>query len=206
MKAIPSLWLLGLPLWLACASATDTAGTGAGPSSTSTAGAAAMAGSGGTAASGGTGGLAGGSGGAAGSGAAGGHAGGAASGGAGGGGNGQGASGGSAGSGGAGGVLDFDVSIFVANTCDVSTNPASITVPTGTSFTVHWINLAASASPADVDKIDQYNQVPIVIGLEPGQSYHDTIREWCGQLYTGIFWFRITGCYDPYLLEVNCGG
>jgi hypothetical protein len=113
---------------------------------------------------------------------------------------------GAGGSGGSGGTQVLDVSIFVANDCEVSTTPASITVPLGTSFTVNWTNLGASASPADVDKIDQYNQVPIVIGLAEGESYHDTVREWCGQLFTGIFWFRITGCYDPYLLEVNCGG
>ena len=46
----------------------------------------------------------------------------------------------------------IDVSIFVANTCDVSTVPPSITVPTGTSFTVNWINLAASAAPAGMAK------------------------------------------------------
>jgi hypothetical protein len=100
----------------------------------------------------------------------------------------------------------FDVRIFVANTCDVSTTPASITVPTGTEFTVNWINLATSAANVDVDKVDQYNQVPIIIGLEPGQSYHDTVREWCGTLFTGTFSFRITGCYEPYYLPVDCGG
>jgi hypothetical protein len=100
----------------------------------------------------------------------------------------------------------FDVLIFVDDTCEVTTTPASITVPLGTDFTVNWINSAASAADADVDKIDEFNQVPIVIGLEPGSSYHDTVREWCGTLFTGTFDFRITGCFDPTYLPVDCGG
>lgn len=98
----------------------------------------------------------------------------------------------------------FDVHIFVANNCDVTTTPASITVPAGTAFTVHWFNEATSASNADIAKIDPFNQVPIVIGLEPGNDYHDQIREWCGTLFQGMFDFRITGCFDPYYLLVDC--
>ena len=83
--------------------------------------------------------------------------------------------------------------------------PASISVSAGTEFTVNWINTASSASNVDIDKIDQYNQVPLIIGLEPNNSWHDTIREWCG-IYTGTFSFRITGCYNPHYINVNCNG
>lgn len=102
-----------------------------------------------------------------------------------------------------GGVIA--VTILESNTCVISTTPASIAVKAGTEFTVNWINSAASASAVDVAKIDTYNQVPIVIGLKPGQSYHDTVRKWCGKLFTGTFSFRITGCYNPCYLPVNCG-
>ena len=55
----------------------------------------------------------------------------------------------------------------------------------------------------DVAKIDQFNQVPIIIGLEPGTSYHDTVREWCGQ-FTGTFNFRVSICTIPSYIPVNC--
>jgi hypothetical protein len=103
-------------------------------------------------------------------------------------------------------MLDFTVIITESNTCDITTNPASISVPAGTSFTVNWVNSAASASNVDVAKIDMFNQVPIVLGLEPGNSYHDTVRAWCGALFMGMFQFRITGCAMPYYLNVNCSG
>jgi hypothetical protein len=104
----------------------------------------------------------------------------------------------------AGGAERFDVVIVVDNFCNVTTTPATIGVPMGTAFTVNWINSAASDSEVDIAKIDQFNQVPIVIGLEIGNSYHDNIREWCGNLFSGTFSFRITGCFDPHYLDVDC--
>jgi len=96
------------------------------------------------------------------------------------------------------------VVIHESNTCVVTTKPSSISVPAGTEFTVNWINTPASASAVDVAKIDKFNQVPIVIGLKQGTSYHDKVRAWCGKLFTGTFSFRITGCHNPYYLPVNC--
>lgn len=104
----------------------------------------------------------------------------------------------------AGGAARYDVTILVDNFCNVTATPASIGVPMGTAFTVNWINSGASDSEVDIAKIDQFNQVPIVIGLEVGNSYHDNIREWCGAIFTGTFSFRITGCFDPYYLDVDC--
>lgn len=121
------------------------------------------------------------------------------------GGAGAGSTGGAAagGSGGAAGTPMFAVDIYVHHTCDVSTTPASISVPAGSTFTVNWVNSSSSASPVDVAKIDAYNTVPIVLDLGAGESYHDDIREWCG-IFTGTFSFRITGCYEPYYLDVDC--
>ena len=93
--------------------------------------------------------------------------------------------------------------IHVANTCEVTTTPSSIAVPAGTEFTVNWIHAGNSESDADVDKIDQFNQVPLIIDFEPGMSYHDTVHSWCG-FFTGTFSFRITGCYEPGYLDVDC--
>jgi hypothetical protein len=104
----------------------------------------------------------------------------------------------------AGGVLD--VHILAADTCDIVTVPVSITVPLGTEFTVNWINVPDSEVEVDVDKIDRFNEVPILIGLAPGESYHDDIREWCGTLFTGTFRFRITSCFEPHFIDVDCGG
>jgi hypothetical protein len=100
----------------------------------------------------------------------------------------------------------IDVLIHESNTCDITTTPSSIKVKKGTEFTVNWINSGSSASAVDISKIDPYNQVPIIIGLPPGDQYHDSIRKWCGTLYTGTFSFKITGCYNPYYLDVDCGG
>jgi hypothetical protein len=99
------------------------------------------------------------------------------------------------------GVLD--VRILVSNTCVVTTNPPSFGVSAGQTFTVNWINLAASASNVDIAKIDMFNQVPIVLGLEPGMSYHDAVRPWCG-IFTGMFSFRVTGCDKPYYMPIDC--
>jgi hypothetical protein len=80
-------------------------------------------------------------------------------------------------------------------------NPSSIAVPAGTKFTVNWINIGDTE--CDVAKIDQFNQVPIIIGLEPGTSYHDSVREWCG-LFTGTFNFRVSICTIHSYIPVDC--
>jgi hypothetical protein len=101
------------------------------------------------------------------------------------------------------GVLD--VRIHVSDTCDVTTDPPSFAVSAGQTFTVNWINLASSSSPVDVAKIDMYNQVPIVLDLGPGMSAYDSVRPWCG-MFTGMFSFRISGCYKPYYMPIDCSG
>jgi hypothetical protein len=100
----------------------------------------------------------------------------------------------------------LDVTIIAHDDCTITTIPASITVPEGTEFTVNWISAATSEAPVDVAKIDQFNAVPIILGMEPGTSYHDEIREWCGDLFTGTFDFEITSCFDPHYIPVDCGG
>jgi hypothetical protein len=95
----------------------------------------------------------------------------------------------------------LDLGIDCHNTCVLTANPASIAVPTGTEFTVNWIN--TGDTECDVAKIDQFNQVPIIIGLEPGTSYHDSIRKWCGP-FTGTFQFRITICTIHSYIPVDC--
>jgi len=102
------------------------------------------------------------------------------------------------------GVLD--VTIIAHDDCTITTMPASITVPTGTEFTVNWISSAASEVEVDVAKIDPFNAVPIILGMEPGSSYHDEVRAWCGALFTGTFDFEITSCYEPQYIPVDCGG
>ncbi|WP_394848761.1 hypothetical protein LZC95_15055 [Pendulispora brunnea] len=99
------------------------------------------------------------------------------------------------------GVLD--VHIRVSNTCRTQATPPSYSVSAGSTFTVDWINDADSEYPVNIDKIDRFNTVPIVLGLEPGQSYHDDIRAWCGQ-YTGTFSFRITSPCDRIYIPVDC--
>jgi hypothetical protein len=95
----------------------------------------------------------------------------------------------------------LDLKINCRNDCVLVANPASIAVPAGTEFTVNWIN--TGDTDCDVAKIDQFNQVPIIIGLEPGTSYHDTVREWCGP-FTGTFNFRISICTIPSYIPVDC--
>ncbi|MBK6921062.1 MAG: hypothetical protein IPH07_26940 [Deltaproteobacteria bacterium] len=102
------------------------------------------------------------------------------------------------------GVLD--VTFVAHDDCTFTITPPSIAVPIGTEFTVNWISSAASVVEADIAKIDQFNQVPIIIGMEPGTSYHDEVRVWCGELFTGTFDFRLTSCYDPVYLPVDCDG
>ena len=96
----------------------------------------------------------------------------------------------------------LNLGINCHNDCTLIANPASIAVPAGTKFTVNWIN--TGDTDCDVAKIDQFNQVPIIIGLEPGTSYYDSIREWCGP-FTGTFSFRISICTIPSYIPVNCG-
>jgi hypothetical protein len=96
----------------------------------------------------------------------------------------------------------LNLGINCHNDCSLVANPASIAVPAGTKFTVNWIN--TGDTDCDVAKIDQFNQVPIIIGLEPGTSYYDSIREWCGQ-FTGTFNFRVTICTIHSYIPVNCG-
>ena len=96
----------------------------------------------------------------------------------------------------------LDLGINCHNDCTLIANPASIAVPAGTKFTVNWIN--TGDTDCDVAKIDQFNQVPIIIGLEPGTSYYDSIREWCGP-FTGSFSFRVTICTIHSYIPVDCG-
>lgn len=113
-------------------------------------------------------------------------------------------------SGTSGGIVQdgvLDIRIFAHNDCTFTTEPASITVPQGTAFTVNWINDPSSEVEVDVAKMNPTpNHVPIIIGMEVGTSYHDEIREWCGSLFTGTFDFRVTSCFDPHYIPVDCGG
>ncbi len=95
----------------------------------------------------------------------------------------------------------LDVRVLADSACaDLSFDPPSIAVPAGTTFTVRWIN-ATGCTEIDVDKD---GTVPIVLGLAPGESYHDTIREWCGS-FTGTFYFRAYYAPSfPYYLDVDC--
>lgn len=97
----------------------------------------------------------------------------------------------------------LNVKIFASNTCKISTDPAAIALPAGSSFTVNWMNSATSSYEVDVAKRDPFNLVPILIGLEIGNSYHDTVREWCG-MFTGRFWFRISTACDQFEIPVDC--
>lgn len=97
----------------------------------------------------------------------------------------------------------LDVRIDCHNDCTLHATPAMIDVTAGTSFQVNWINVGDT--DCDVAKIDQFNQVPIILGLEPGMSYHDPVHDWCGTLFTGTFEFRISICTLPSYIPVNCG-
>jgi hypothetical protein len=89
----------------------------------------------------------------------------------------------------------LDVRIDCHNDCTLIAHPPSINVSAGTGFEVNWINVGDTV--CDVAKIDQFNQVPIIIGLEPGTSYHDPVHTWCGAIFTGTFEFRIDICTLP---------
>jgi len=90
------------------------------------------------------------------------------------------------------------------NDCTVTTIPPSpIQIPAGQWFYATFINVGEIST--DIDKRDQFNVVPLVLGLDPGMTYADTIRPWC-QGFSGKFWFEITPCQNfPYELEVDCG-
>lgn len=98
----------------------------------------------------------------------------------------------------------LDITIIAHNDCTFTTVPPAIAVPEGTAFTVNWISAANSEIELDIAKIDAFNAVPIIIGMEPGTSYHDEVREWCGDLFNGTFDFRITSCFDPVYIPVDC--
>lgn len=98
----------------------------------------------------------------------------------------------------------LDVTIIAHDDCTFTTTPASISVPEGTEFTVNWISSGASEVEFDVAKIDQFNAVPIILGMEPATSYHDEVRVWCGDLFTGTFDFSLTSCFDPQYIPVDC--
>jgi hypothetical protein len=97
----------------------------------------------------------------------------------------------------------LDLRIDCHNDCTLHATPPSIAVQAGTSFQVNWINVGDT--DCDVAKIDQFNQVPIIIGLEPGTSYHDPVHDWCGTLFTGTFDFRVSICTLPSYIPVDCG-
>lgn len=96
----------------------------------------------------------------------------------------------------------LDLGINCRNDCVLIANPPSIAVPAGTQFTVNWIN--TGDTECDVAKVDQFNAVPIIIGLQPGTSYYDSIRQWCGS-FTGTFDFRVTICTIHSYIHVDCG-
>jgi len=97
------------------------------------------------------------------------------------------------------GVLDLRIDCH--NDCVLVADPAAIAVPAGTSFEVNWINVGDTE--CDVAKIDEFNQVPIIIGLEPGTSYHDPVHDWCGS-FTGTFDFRVSICTLHSYIPVDC--
>jgi hypothetical protein len=96
----------------------------------------------------------------------------------------------------------LDLQINCRNDCVLIANPAAISVSAGTEFEVNWINVGDTE--CDVAKIDPFNQVPIIIGLEPGTSHHDSVRQWCGP-FTGTFDFRVTICTLHSFIPVDCG-
>lgn len=101
----------------------------------------------------------------------------------------------------AGGPITFDVRIRADGLCDMLRfDPPSIAVPRGSEFTVNWINATGCT---DID-IDMGGTVPIVIGLSPGGSYHDTIRRWCGT-FTGTYTFRAYYAPSyPFTMLADC--
>ncbi|HEY1098625.1 MAG TPA: hypothetical protein VGF99_06840, partial [Myxococcota bacterium] len=74
-----------------------------------------------------------------------------------------------------------------------------------TSFFAHFTNLSSSDIATDIAKIDAFNSVPLVLDLEPGETFEDDIRRWCGQ-ERGTFSFRFDPCGAAVLsyLDVDC--
>jgi len=97
----------------------------------------------------------------------------------------------------------LDVHIDCHNDCTLVATPPAINVSAGTGFEVNWINVGDTV--CDVAKIDEFNQVPIILGLDPGTSYLDPVHTWCGAIFTGTFEFRIDICTLPSFIPVNCG-
>jgi len=97
----------------------------------------------------------------------------------------------------------LDVRIDCHNTCVLTAHPSAINVSAGTSIQVNWINVGDTT--CDVNKVDQFNHVPIIIGLDPGTSYHDPVHDWCGTQFTGTFDFEVRICTIPSYIPVNCG-
>jgi len=97
----------------------------------------------------------------------------------------------------------LDLHINCRNDCVLVADPPSISVTAGTSFKVNWINVGDTE--CDVAKIDPFNAVPIILGLEPGMSYLDPVHDWCGQVFTGTFDFQIRICTLPSNIPVDCG-
>ncbi len=87
----------------------------------------------------------------------------------------------------------------------MTATPSSIAVPPGTGFYARFTNLASSDIATNIDKIDRFNQVPLVIDLEPGQVFEDDIRQWCG-IERGTFSFRFNPCGAALFtfLDVDC--
>ena len=77
-------------------------------------------------------------------------------------------------------------------------------VTTNTGFFVSFTNLASSDIETNIDKIDSFNSVPLIIGLPPGDTY-DNALEWCGQ-ELGTFSFRFDPCGASLFtfLDVDC--
>ena len=98
-----------------------------------------------------------------------------------------------------------DISLFVDDTCVVTATPASIAVAPGTGFYARFTNLASSDIETNIDKIDRFNQVPLVIDLAPGEVFDDDIRRWCG-IERGTFSFRFDPCGGSVFtfLDVDC--
>jgi hypothetical protein len=97
----------------------------------------------------------------------------------------------------------LDVHLNCHNDCTLIADPPSISVTAGTEFKVNWINVGDTE--CDVAKVDEFNHVPIILGLEPGMSYLDPVHAWCGQIFTGTFDFEIRICTIPSDIPVNCG-
>ena len=126
----------------------------------------------------------------------------------------------SPGNGGAGGIAPtrLDVTIFVAPTCEVTTEPPSVTVRTDL-FTLAWHNSASSAFAAKINYTYMWNgaaqpsDYPYIPGgwLAPGQNFDSPGA--CDDITAQESppWFVIVGaspCSSPYELPITaaCSG